>query len=184
MLPADRKLDGVSWMPLLKGENLVRHDTEPFFYYNCENLQAIRYGDWKLHLPRSQEQVPFWEKNKAFFSLTQPVLYNLRTDRGESQDVAAENPEIVQQMLRTAKLTREELGEYMRRGSGQRPTGSAIPHAPIISTGKDWQTVDTATRTATQVERLKRHPASASAGMKKANKKKQNANSPKGRKKS
>ncbi|WP_231603590.1 sulfatase family protein [Neorhodopirellula pilleata] len=176
-LPADRKFDGVSLVPLLNGEDLARQDTEPFYYYNCENLQAIRQGNWKLHLPRSQEQVPFWEKNKAFFRLTKPVLYNLRTDHGESQDVAADHQEIVQQMLQTAQGAREELGEYMQRGSGQHPTGSAIPHAPIISTRKDWQAVDAATRAAIQAERLKRHPESESARMKNANKQKQKAGS-------
>ena len=53
-LPADRTLDGVSLMPLLEGKPLTRPVDQPFYFYNCENLQAVRYGDWKLHLPRTK----------------------------------------------------------------------------------------------------------------------------------
>ncbi len=157
-LPADRKLDGVSLLPLLQGKPLARPDDEPFYYYNCENLQAIRHGHWKLHLPRTTKQLPFWDKNKTFTNIESPVLYNLELDISESTDVAAANPEVVQQMVRMADETRKELGEFMQRGSGQRATGSAIPGAPIISHGKDWPTVDAATRKAIHAERLKRHP--------------------------
>ncbi|WP_182867965.1 sulfatase family protein [Rhodopirellula sp. JC639] len=157
-LPDDRVYDGVSLMPLLTGGELTRADDQPFYYYNCENLQAIRHGDWKLHLPRSSEQLPFWDKNKAFTRIQSPVLYNLRSDVAESQDVSAANPDIVRQMVRMAEQTRQELGEFMQRGDGQRPTGSAIKDAPVISHGKDWPTVDAATRRAIHAERLKRHP--------------------------
>lgn len=172
-LPADRIYDGVSLMPLLTGGALARPVDQPFFYYNCENLQAVRYGDWKLHLPRTAEQVPWWDKNKAFFKLTQPVLYNLRDDVTESKDVAAQHPEIVGRMVRMAEGTRKELGEYMQRGSGQRPTGSAVSGAPIISNGKDWNTVDATQRKAIAAERLARHPDLAVKSKKsKANKSK------------
>ncbi|QEG43128.1 sulfatase family protein [Roseimaritima ulvae] len=157
-LPTDRVYDGVSLVPLLTGGELARAENQPFFYYNCENLQAVRYGDWKLHLPRTRKQLPFWDKNSAFTNRQSPVLYNLQADVAESQDVAAAHPQIVQQMVRMAEDTRGELGEFMRRGSGQRPTGSVVTNAPIISHGKDWASVDASTREAIRAERLKRHP--------------------------
>ncbi|EMI52281.1 arylsulfatase A [Rhodopirellula sallentina SM41] len=157
-LVTDRVSDGVSLTPLWEGRALSRPDDQPFYYYNCENLQAIRYGDWKLHLPRTKKQLPFWDKNKAFINASSPALYNLRNDIAESKDVSSANPEVVQQMVRMAEDTRQELGEFMHRGSGQRATGSAIEGAPIISHGKDWPTVDAATRSAIQAERLERHP--------------------------
>lgn len=157
-LPTDRVFDGVSLMPLLKGQKLSRPDDQPFFYYNCENLQAVRYGDWKLHLPRTRQQMPWWDKNKAYANLKTPVLDNLRDDPAEKQNVADQHPKIVQQMLKLAEQTRSELGEYMQRGSAQRPTGSAVPNAPIISNGADWEKVDPAIRAAISKEHLKRHP--------------------------
>ena len=157
-LPNDRVFDGVSLMPLVNGETLARAWEEPFFYYNCENFQAVRMGDWKLHLPRSAEQLPFWEKNKAFLKLTSPVLFDLKTDPSESNDVANENPEMVSKLKALADETRGELGEYSQRGSGQRPTGSAIADAPIIPTAKDWGTVDPDMAKRISDERQKRYP--------------------------
>ena len=80
-IPRDRIYDGVSLMPLLDGRPLARSLEAPFFYYSCENLQAIRLGNWKLHLPRTMEQLPFWDKNKAFVGIETPVLYNLGSDQ-------------------------------------------------------------------------------------------------------
>lgn len=158
-LPKDRVYDGVSLAPLLEGKPLKRAKAESFFYYNCENLQAVRLGDWKLHLPRKAEQLPFWDKSKEFVGVENPVLYDLSTDEGESNDVAAKHPEVVRQMLKLAARTRQELGEYMQRGAGQRPTGSAVAGAPIISHEKDWRTVDAAMAESIASERQKRHPA-------------------------
>ena len=71
-MPQDRTCDGVSLMPLLVGRPLARQRAQPFFYYNCENLQAVRMSDWKLHLPRELKQLPFWDKNKAFVGIKVP----------------------------------------------------------------------------------------------------------------
>ncbi|TWT84723.1 Arylsulfatase [Planctomycetes bacterium CA13] len=157
-MPQDRTYDGVSLMPLLVGEPLARQRAQPFFYYNCENLQAVRMSDWKLHLPRELKQIPFWDKNKAFIDIKRPVLYNLRTDPEETSDVASANPEIVQEMAELATSMRRELGEYMRRGSGQRRTGSIVPDAPVISHEKDWGRVPPATAEFIANERQRRHP--------------------------
>ncbi len=171
-MPTDRVFDGVSLMPLLDGKPLARQPNEPFYYYNCENLQAIRHGDWKLRLPRKKEQLPFWDKNKQFSNLAQPVLYNLASDRGESVDVAAKHPEVVVQMMTLAQEARRELGEFMQRGKGQRPTGSVIANAPIISHEKDWGMVDPAMDEIITRERQKRHPRFTADIKKKGTKKK------------
>ena len=157
-LPEGRVYDGENLLPLLAGKSLNRKRDAPFFYYNCENLQAVRLGDWKLHLPREQKQIPFWDKNKAFIKLDEPVLYNLRQDPAETTDVASSNPQIVERMLAVATSAREELGEFMRRGAGQRPTGSLFPDEPVISHEKDWATVSAAVVNVISTERQKRYP--------------------------
>ncbi len=169
-LPADRVYDGESLVPLFAGKALRRRADDPFYYYNCENLQAVRMGDWKLHLPRRKEQLPFWEKNKAFADLKAPVLFNFGSDVTESKDLAAKHPQIVWQMLTLAKGARGELGEYMQRGNGQRPTGTAIPGAPIISNEKDWRTVDAAVVETIAAERMKRYPGIATKKKKRSKK--------------
>ena len=157
-LPADRKYDGESLFPLMRGKRLERSAEQPFYYYNCENLQAIRSGDWKLHLPRSREQLPHWDRNLAFTKLAKPVLYNLRTDPGESTDVAKQKPEVVRQLIGMAQTAREELGEYMARGKDQRATGSIVAGVPIIGNEKGWPQVDAEQRQRIVKERLRRHP--------------------------
>ena len=157
-MPQDRTYDGVSLIPLFEGKSLARKRTRPFFYYNCENLQAVRVGDWKLHLPREAKQLPFWDKNKAFAGIKRPVLYNLRTDRGETTDVASANPDVVNGMLQQAETIRGELGEYMHRGNQQRRTGSVVPGALIISHEKDWGMVAPSMVETIADERQRRHP--------------------------
>ncbi len=157
-MPEDRVYDGESLLPLLDGRALQRASDEAFYYYNCENLQAVRTGDWKLHLSRTAAQTPFWDGRTEFLDMAQPVLYNLRDDPGEGSDVAQANPEVVQEMLGLAGSIRLELGEYMQRGSAQRPTGSVYPSAPVISHPKDWWMVPDEIVQALKDERERRHP--------------------------
>lgn len=133
-LPADRIYDGVSLTPLFRGGELVRAEEAPFYYYNCENLQGVRVGDWKLHLPRTKEQMPWWSTAAGKAKPIQtPELYNLATDMAEHHDVAAQYPERVAAMMALAEQTRTKLGEYMERGSEQRATGTLFPEVPILS---------------------------------------------------
>ncbi|TWT87077.1 sulfatase family protein [Neorhodopirellula pilleata] len=157
-LPKEHVYDGENLLPLFEGKPLKRLAAQPFYYYNCENLQAIRRDDWKLHLPRSEEQLPFWDKNRAFANLQTQILYNLSTDAAESTNVAADNPEVVRELLQLADSARKDLGEFMQRGQSQRPTGSLFPDAPVISHEKDWGTLDPAVVEAIARERQKRHP--------------------------
>lgn len=157
-LPTDRMYDGESLVPLLHGQPLKRKVSQPFYYYNCENLQAVRLGDWKLHLPRTPAQLPFWDKNSAFKNLEEPVLYNLSSDPTEKTNVAVEHPDVVAHILAIAANARLELGEYMQRGTAQRATGSAVSDAPIVSHEKDWPNVKVEKRQAIHQERMKRHP--------------------------
>ena len=146
-MPDDRKYDGVSLVPLFAGDGPIERSADtPFFYYNCENLQAVRVGDWKLHLPRSPDQIPFWQTNRGIAKLDQPLLYHLADDPAESKDVAAEHPEVVSLILKIAEETRPLLGEYLQRGSEQRATGSLFPEVPVVSHNRDWEKLPLAER--------------------------------------
>ena len=137
-VPADRVCDGISLTPLFSGGAITRSAKEPFYYYNCENLQAVRVGDWKLHVPRTKEQIPWWSRNKQK-PIETPRLYDLAADVAESRDVAAQHPERVSDMMALADGTRKRLGEFMVRGSEQRPTGTLFPEVPILSNqGQNW----------------------------------------------
>jgi arylsulfatase A-like enzyme len=130
-MPADRIYDGVTLTPLFNGGSIARSPDEPFYYYNCENLQCVRMGDWKLHVPREKKQFPFWSM-KLQQDIATPQLYNLATDQGEKNDVAAQYPERVAEMMALVEATRLKLGEFGQRGSEQRATGTLFPDVPII----------------------------------------------------
>ena len=70
---------GRSLVPVLRQDGAVAHD---FMWWFHSGNRAIRVGDWKLV---SEGNKP-WE------------LYDLRTDRGESKNLASEQPKRVEQM--------------------------------------------------------------------------------------
>jgi len=129
-LPSDRKIDGQNIISVLKGEDSA--SPHPFlYYYNGTNLQAVRKGAWKLHLPRTLEDQPFWSNKphprKGFVTLDQFALFNLETDLGEKEDVAAQHPEIVAELERQAEAIRRELGDVRTQGDDQREISLTNP---------------------------------------------------------
>lgn len=129
-VPQDRKLDGHNILPILEGEqNESPH--KRLYYYNGTNLQAVREGDWKLHLPRTVKDQPFWNKKKngkrVFVTLKQPRLYNLKDDVGEETDLSADYPVIVTHLQQVADEVRAELGDMRVTGSDQRAINLVDP---------------------------------------------------------
>ena len=121
--PADRKIDGREVGAILRGqEDRSPHDF--LYYYNGTNLQAIRHGDWKLHLPTSIEDQPFWCKRRGpgrvFVTLDRPALFHLGDDPGEEHDLAEQNPKVVARLQGQAEQIRAELGDVRSKGSDQR----------------------------------------------------------------
>ncbi len=128
-LPKDRKIDGKNILDVLKGRSQkTPHDF--LYYYNGTNLQAVRQGKWKLHLPRTLKDQPFWAQAggppaKPMLALKEPVLFDLDADIGEKTDVAAKNSDVVALLLKEAARIRGELGDVRTVGSDQRPTWPA-----------------------------------------------------------
>jgi arylsulfatase A-like enzyme len=123
--PPDNEIDGKDIWPLLAGEANAKSPRDALFYYNCDNLQAVLWKQWKLHLPRTQDMVPWWQRNKGLRDLKSPILFNLATDIKEARDVASANPDVVKHMLELAEKARQDFGDHGRRGSKQRPTGDS-----------------------------------------------------------
>ncbi|MDB4384831.1 sulfatase [Opitutaceae bacterium] len=142
-LPTDRKIDGRNIRDILQGES-TESPHETIAYYNGTNLQAVRQGAWKLHLPRTIDDQPFWSKGKGnnpmkvYLTLDEPLLFNLTEDVGERVNLAARYPEVVKSLLKAAKQVRAELGDVHVRGTDQRPTGldqpqERLPEPPVQS---------------------------------------------------
>jgi arylsulfatase len=117
---------------LLTGETQKSPQDAYFFYYNVNELQAMRQGDWKLVFPhrfRSMKgQEPGWDGlpgNYTHFNVEAPELYNLVTDKEEAFNVAASHPDVVAALLALAEAMRGSLGDALteREGSENRMPG-------------------------------------------------------------
>ena len=113
-----------------------------FFYYLRVHLQAVRQGQWKLHLPRDKEPIgaaPFSRNNHIApvdrIGFDKPYLVDLGNDIGETTNVAAQNPEVVKRLLALAEAMRKDLGDHDCVGknmrffdlTGDRPTKPPVP---------------------------------------------------------
>ncbi|MCX6898107.1 MAG: sulfatase [Verrucomicrobia bacterium] len=127
-LPADRKLDGCDIWPLLSGESKqTPHDV--FYYFRGFKLEAVRSGPWKLHLGVAAPKAK--AKAKAQAQPSEPQLYNLDTDIGESANVAKENPDMVKKLQSLAERIKDDLG-LDGVGPGCRALGRVPEPKPLI----------------------------------------------------
>ena len=90
-IPTDRVIDGKDIAPLLFGRANAKSPHEAFFYYQADNLKAVRWGKWKLH--------------------TNGRLYNLQKDIGERQNVAKQNPDILKRLRKYLDQARADLDD-------------------------------------------------------------------------
>ena len=76
---------------LFKPEKNRDAEFELVYYSRDGNPEAIRKGDWKLHIAKSRG----WNKKDGDFPLS---LYNLKEDIGETNNLAEEQPNLVKKL--------------------------------------------------------------------------------------
>ena len=77
---------------------------EAFYYYFRGNLNAVRRGKWKYfekHRPQKGQPLV----------LDKPELYDLNEDIGETNNVAADHPNVVARMKTLLDKMRHDLGD-------------------------------------------------------------------------
>ena len=127
--PSDRVIDGRDIWPLMSGQPGAKTPHEAFYYYWERQLQAVRSGPWKLHLPHSYptpEPAGAGGKPGKYVSKQLGLaLYDLENDIGETTDLALQHPEVVQRLESLAESAREDLGDSRtgRLGKNIRPPG-------------------------------------------------------------
>jgi arylsulfatase A-like enzyme len=120
-------VDGRDIGPLLRGEPGAKSPHEALFFYWGAELHAVRSGRWKLHFPHAYRSLkepgsggrpgPYEQKQIGL------SLFDLEADPGESKDVAARHPEVVERLTRLAEAMREDLGDSLLK----RPARNARP---------------------------------------------------------
>jgi len=93
--------DGSNLWPVMTGQQDAV-PREVSLYFNSYNLQCARKGRWKLHLSRynTYPWTPLPPEGMVNLPLVNPELYDLQNDPGESYDVAAEYPHVVDEIRR------------------------------------------------------------------------------------
>jgi arylsulfatase A len=130
--PPDKKIDGFDLGPLLRGRTPVSPRQEILYYYGTD-LQAIRRGPWKLHVPHTYTSYEGLEPGRDGFPgpterrKTGYELYNLETDIGERDNVIERYPDVVESLMVRVEEPRADLGDGERPGRGVRPSGRIIP---------------------------------------------------------
>jgi len=105
--PIPEGLDGISYAPALFGESQPQHEYLYWEFHERGTLQAVRKGDWKA----------------VRLNPDQPLeLYNLKSDIGETRNVAGQRAELIAEfegILASARTESElwpaQTMEEMRR---------------------------------------------------------------------
>lgn len=120
----EKKIDGVSILSLMIGQKEANPRNQ-FYYYYGGDLIAVRKDNWKLVFPhtyRSYEGVE--PKNDGFpgpygkGKTTELELYNLNDDIGETNNLVAQYPKIVEELKIIGDSAREELGDRIQNKKG------------------------------------------------------------------
>jgi arylsulfatase A-like enzyme len=114
-------IDGQSAVAIFEGEADATSPQEAYyFYYHKNNLEAIRWGKWKLHFPhgyRSMGDRPVGSDGtpgKYDYSVkTGLELYNLETDPSETTNVRESFPKVMEKFATLASKIRNDLGDSL-----------------------------------------------------------------------
>jgi arylsulfatase A-like enzyme len=102
-LPVPKAIDGISMTPTLLGKpQRAQHDYLYWDYGHVRDayMQAVRFGDWKAVRNHTDQPIE---------------LYELATDLGEQNNVAARHPDVVAQAERLIRAARTSSDDYPDR---------------------------------------------------------------------
>ncbi len=99
-IPEDRVIDGKDVLNVLTEGAPSPH--EVFFYHRSNLLQAVRAGKWKLQLGGPKQH----GGGKS--------LFDLESDIGETNNVAAQNPEVIARLRAYVKDFKSDIGRNKR----------------------------------------------------------------------
>ena len=123
-----KKIDGINFLPLLENKTQVPPREVFYYYYNRDDLQAVRYKNWKLVLPHKSLTNTMPGKGdmagKTAMIDVPLALFDLAHDPGERYDVQENYPEMVAKIQTLAQKAREDLGDDLTgvKGTGVRPS--------------------------------------------------------------
>ncbi|MGQ1786163.1 MULTISPECIES: sulfatase family protein [unclassified Saccharicrinis] len=127
-IPTDRVIDGLDISAILYGKSSSLE--RPYFYYQHQELRAVRMGKWKLHLPHNPDSksivyrkwpIHIAPEDRIMFD--DYVLYDLDIDIAETTNVANEHPEVVAELSKLLDWAKKDIGDVEKRGENARLLG-------------------------------------------------------------
>jgi arylsulfatase A len=127
--PTDRTIDGrdISAV-LLEPDAKSPHDR--FFYHQANHLRAVRSGNWKLYVG------PVKARGKKSPNKIQSLLFDLKADIGEKQNLASKHPKIVARLTGYLSEFEKELGKGDDLSGNCRPAGHVSNPKPLVAAQK------------------------------------------------
>ncbi len=103
-IPDGLSMDGTDIGSLLKKPETTIIPDRPFFFWSRDGeIEAVRLGEWKLHINKTRG----WNlKNEGEFPIS---LYNLENDISEQTNVATENPDVVKKLSKMIQEFKQEV---------------------------------------------------------------------------
>lgn len=119
-----KRIDGLNFLPSLLAGNTAG-PREVFYYYSGQNnLDAVRYKNWKLVLPHKSSSYQLLHgangNGGKILKIDVPLaLYDLAHDPGEAYDVQQLHPDIIKHMQGLADSARDDLGDDITGRTGK-----------------------------------------------------------------
>jgi arylsulfatase A-like enzyme len=92
--PKDRVIDGRDIWPLISAQEGAKSPHEAFFYYKGNSLEAVRAGKWKYR----SGPLDLKSKRKGTKKGREIALFDLESDKEESNNLIEKHPEIAERM--------------------------------------------------------------------------------------
>lgn len=120
-------IDGLDISNMLVDNESASQQEAYYIYYNRNELQAIVMGEWKLYFPHKYRSIAPGQDFRTdgipikytMIDLEEMELYHIPTDPSESNNVIAENPQIVDMISKLAEKARADLGDALTGNDGK-----------------------------------------------------------------
>jgi arylsulfatase A-like enzyme len=129
----EKKIDGVSLLPLLLGDKSSSPRQTFYYYYQKNSLEGVQKDYWKLILPHKgisyvgvEPGKDGWPGKTVSVTVKEAELYDMRRDPGERYNVAGTYPEKMRELQQLAEEARQDLGDDITnaQGANRRIAGS------------------------------------------------------------
>lgn len=130
-----KNIDGKSVWKIWTGESDESPQEAYYFYYHVNELQGVRYKNWKMYFPHKYRTLGGREGGKdglpadyEYVTFDEIALYDLSKDISETNNVANEHPDVVEEIKALANGMRNKLGDALTNVEGTENRAPGMIH--------------------------------------------------------